>query len=386
MGLSARLHAGARRFYTRTRPRLRATADSGPPPPRVRMGLVGLGTIGREHADVLASHPSCRLTAIVSRDPARKAEVESLGALWFPDAETLFSSETVDAVLIATPHPSHADLTVAALSRGLHVLCEKPLAIRASDVDRIIAAAEAADRVVAVVFQNRANLAYRRIADDLAGGAFGRMLRVEISETYPRTGEYYSSAPWRGSWAGEGGGVLVNQAPHVLDRYLWLFGQPSAITAQTDTRAHPIEAEDTVSLLVRHADGMHGAITVTTAPSPMTSRLSVIAENGTLDYADGVLKTAHQTRQGAWERSEAVAPPQPTADLLAALYDNFARALAGLEAPWVSAREARRSVELSNAAYLSAAGGAVLALPSDTGAFDALLARRAGQEIAEPRA
>lgn len=384
MGLSAKVHAGVRRLYTSTRPRLRAIADCRPTPPRLRLGLVGFGTSGREHADVLASHPSCRLTAIVCRDPERKAEVERLGAKWLPDAATLFASETVDAVLITTPHPSHADLTVAALSRGLHVLCEKPLAIRVGDVEGIIAAAEAAEKVVAVVFQNRANLAYRRIADDMAAGTFGQILRVEISETYPRSEEYYSSAPWRGTWAGEGGGVLLNQAAHVLDRYLWLFGDPIAVTALTDTRAHPIEVEDTVSLLMRHADSMHGTITVTTAPSPITSRLSVIAENGTLDYVDGILKKARRTRQGAWEQSEAVALPQPTELLLAALYDNFARAVAGLEAPWVSAREAKRSVQLSNAAYLSAEASAVQVLPSAPSAFDLLLASKAEQGMEEP--
>jgi len=370
------LHPIFRRLNTWFRPRLKPVADISASPPPLRIGLVGLGAIGKLHARVLSQHEVCRLRAIVCRDASRRSEVEDMGAEWFSNTESLFASGRIDAVLIATPHSSHVDLARSALQHGLHVLCEKPLAMTAVETDRLAESMQKSDKVLAVVFQHRASAAFAQMKALLSTGQLGRLLRVEVLETFPRDSAYYASAAWRGTYAGEGGGVLVNQAPHVLDRYVWLFGLPSELCALTDTRAHEIEVEDTASLLLRHSDGLHGTISVTTAPSPALSTVSILAENGVLHYSDGILTSRRKGPQGQWTATEAVAPGLSTEAMLSRLYDNFACAAAGLDEPWVSFDEARRSLHMTDAAYLSVETGTFQPVPANREELAALVARR----------
>ena len=171
------------------------------------------------------------------------------GSRAFAETDELLAQE-LDVVVVATPHPSHAELTIAALEAGAHVLCEKPLAPEVREADAMIAAADRAGRLLGVCFQQRFRpviAAARRLVDE---GRLGALVRASIVDPLYRPNAYYRTADWRGTWKGEGGGVLMNQAPHTLDLLCHLAGPPATVWGVAQRRAQPMEAEDTATALL----------------------------------------------------------------------------------------------------------------------------------------
>jgi predicted dehydrogenase len=359
----------------------------------LRCGLIGLGAMGRTHAELLRQHPFFTLAAISSRQLGKRQEAEAWGARWFDTPQQMIQSGAVDAVVIATPHGQHAEAALAALRAGLHAVCEKPLTLTAAQADEVVRAAKESKGLLTVVFQSRFEPVYQKIKSLLAGGELGPILRCEMVETFWRPEAYYASSPWRATWKGEGGGVLVNQAPHVLDRYLWLCGMPEEVTGFCDTALHQIEVEDAASALLRHAGGRHGHIHVSTNESPAMARTVIVCDRGRIVFDRGVLRvirlkeslrthTATATdffREVAGEECEipgvGIASPQ---EVLGRFYTNFALAVAGREPLLVSGEAAAQAVELSNAILLSSASRRALALPLSRPDYDAFLAGKTG--------
>jgi predicted dehydrogenase len=288
----------------------------------------------------------------------------------------------VDAVIIATPHWQHASIAIAALRAGKHVVCEKPLAVTVDQADAVLQAADEARGTFAVVYQTRFEPAFRHAKALLDSGELGPVYRCEIVETGWRPQAYYQSSPWRGTWKGEGGGVLLNQAPHVLDRYVWLCGMPESVVARCDTNLHDIEVEDTASAILRHASGAHGLIHVNTVETPPVSRTVVSCDRGSITIENGktcVTRLRDSIRERTNVETQPIAtiaaerfelsrvPTDPFNALLTAFYDDFAAAVfseAPLSCPGTEGgTEGRGAVELANAIILSSMRGSAVTLP-----------------------
>ena len=188
---------------------------------KVRLGIIGMGNIGKHHAGYLleAAVPRCELVAVCSTSPLKLEPFQAKGLKIFDSGVNLIRSREVDAVLIATPHYQHASLGIAALEAGLHVMVEKPISAHKADAERLVAVARRHPQLVfAAMFQLRTEPRYLRIRNLIQGGDLGDFVRMSwiITDWY-RTEAYYSSGGWRATWKGEGGGVLLNQCLHNLD-------------------------------------------------------------------------------------------------------------------------------------------------------------------------
>ena len=245
----------------------------------VRFGVVGLGNMGLYHCNYLDSLEGAKLTAIHDIDPARldAATARFPQAKPFPQWQDLIASGAADAVIIATPHYKHPEITIAALERDLHVICEKPAAVTVTGARQMAeAAAKKPHLKFAINFQMRANPVLRKIRDLVQSGDLGEINRITwIVTNWFRTNAYYASGGWRATWAGEGGGVLINQCPHNLDQLYWLTGMmPSRVTAVAHIgKTHPIEVEDEVSAILEYAGGATGHFITSTGEAPGTDRL-----------------------------------------------------------------------------------------------------------------
>jgi predicted dehydrogenase len=398
--LLRRLPTGLKRFARRLAGR--ASVPSAPsftttrPPEGVaalRCGIIGLGVMGNNHAEVLRQHPCFSLAAVTSTQPQKQKAAENLGAHWFDSADQLIQSGAADVIVIATPHWHHAEPAVKALGAGLHVVCEKPLTVATAQADVVLRAASRSRGLLTAVFQSRFEPVYQRVKALLDSGEMGPIRRCEMVETFWRSDAYYRSRPWRATWRGEGGGVLLNQAPHTLDRYSWLFGRPESVTGFCDTALHPIEVEDTASAVFRHPGGMHGYLHVNTNDNPAISRTVIACDRGQITIENGTVCVrklrgsvrAHtaaaanyfgdlESESRVWSGTLLDSMPE----LLGRFYTNFAFAAAGREALGVTGEDAAHAVELSNAILLSSATSRAVRLPLDRGEYDAFVASKIG--------
>lgn len=252
---------------------------------KVRLGVIGVGNMGGGHCKNLLRGvaPELELAAVADRREERRAWAEAeLKVPVFREGEALIQSGLCDAVLIAVPHYQHPELTISALRRGLHVLCEKPIAVYTLAAREMIRAASESGKTFALMFNQRTNNLYRRMKELLSSGEMGEIKRVNwiITDWY-RTQRYYNSGAWRATWNGEGGGVLLNQSPHQLDLLQWLCGMPTRVRAFChEHKWHDIEVEDDVTAYLEFANGATGVFVTSTGDLPGTNRLEITAELG----------------------------------------------------------------------------------------------------------
>lgn len=250
----------------------------------LRFGLVGPGKVADLHAAALAELPDARLTAVWGRHPDRTvAFADRWGARAVGSLDSLVDDGDVDAVVICTPHPYHVDHALPALVAGRHVLVEKPMALTVADCDRMIGAAERAGVHLGVVSQRRWYPPVQRMRAAVDAGRIGRPALGTVSLLGWRGADYYRMDDWRGTVAGEGGGVLVNQAVHHIDLLLWLMNAPvTAVHGFVSNANHPeIEVEDTAVAVVRFEDGAVGTVAVSNAQRPgLHGRVSVHGTSG----------------------------------------------------------------------------------------------------------
>lgn len=364
----------------------------------LRVGIVGIGIMGRYHAAAILRHRDYKLIGVTDANTgAAQKAAEELGCKCYPSPDQMIKSGDIDTLVIATPHWHHADLAVAALKAGLNVIAEKPLTVTVEQSDNVLEAAEHATGLLAVVHQNRFEPAYQYAKKLLDAGDLGPIYRCSMTESAWRTEAYYRSSPWRGTWKGEGGGVLLNQAPHFLDRYIWLCGMPESVFAHCDTTLHQIEVEDTVSALVRHPNGAHGQIHVSTVECPPISQLMISCDGGRILIDRGsvrVTKLRGSIREETSQRLD-LAPElenetttlqtellsEPAA-LLPLFYDNFFAAHSKKRPLMSSGLDGRNVVELANALILSSAKEQTVTLPIDRAEYAALMAQKLQTPIA----
>lgn len=359
----------------------------------VRMGVVGLGAMGRVNARKLINGeiPGLKLAAICDHHAALAADFPDVR--FFSDWRELISSGLVDAVLIATPHYDHVEVSVAALKSGLHVLVEKPMAVRKSDCAELLRVHASSDRVLSVMLSMRARPMFQKIREMVRSGELGTLRRVTwIATDWFRTQAYYRSSSWRGTWKGEGGGLLLNQCPHQLDMWCWLFGMPDQVAASCDEgRYHDIETEDDVTAFLNYDTGTRGVFISSTGESPGTNRLEVIGENGKLVAENGKLvffrnlepmtEYSHKTKElmglVAFEEVEIELAPARNGHVV--LMENFAAAILHGDPLLAPGVEGIHGVELANAMHLSSWTQAPVRLPMETAAYDQLLEQKISQ-------
>ncbi|HUG52974.1 MAG TPA: Gfo/Idh/MocA family oxidoreductase, partial [Vicinamibacteria bacterium] len=238
-------------------------------PPEIRLAIVGAGVVARYHAQAIAAAPGTRLVATCRADPSKAAAAEAeFGVPCETDYDALLARPDLDAVCICTPSGAHAAQTVAAARAGKHVLVEKPMALTLEDADAMIEAADGAGVRLGVALQRRTEPAYQAVRGAIAAGALGRLVMGLALVPYHRGQAYYDSAAWRGTWAQDGGGALMNQGIHIVDLLLWFLGDVEEVQAHSATVAHAIEVEDNAVATLRFKSGALGSIVATTAAAP----------------------------------------------------------------------------------------------------------------------
>jgi len=393
--LRSRLTRTARALISGSKPLPRISFDTAAlrvlPP--LRYGLIGLGVMGRNHLRILRRRPYAKIGGFADGQSVQAPQ--GMEVRHFESSEQLIQSGEVDVVVIAAPHRLHPELAIASLQAGLHVICEKPLAISVAQADAVRNAAAKSRGLFTVVYQSRYEPAYQFAKSLLERGELGRIVRCDMVETSFRPQVYFASSPWRGTWKGEGGGVLVNQAPHVLDRYAWLCGMPARVSGVCATALHRIEVEDAVDAVFQHADGAQGHVHVSINEAPATSRVVIVCDGGRITIEQGEvavdrLDQSIQNRCAAETRPFADIPGRTerwawawmtwSNKLLELFHDSVALAIAGRNPLPVTAVQAAQEVELASAIRLSSATGQWVQLPVDRSQFDALLAEKIGQD------
>jgi len=274
---------------------------------KLKTALIGCGKVGHLHAAALKAAPESEFVAVCARTAEKAREFAAkYGVAPFTDVAEMVAKAGVQAVCVCTPHPQHAAPTIQAAQAGAHVLVEKPLASSLRDCDAMLAAAQANQVLLGTISQRRFYPPCQRIHEAIASGKLGKAVLGIATMFGWRDEAYYRSDPWRGSWQHEGGGVLVNQAPHQLDLLLWYLGEAEEVFGYWANLNHPyIEVEDTAVAVVRFKNGALGNIVVSNSQNPaIHARVSVHGANGA---SVGV-----QTDGGAMfiaGRSDIVEPP-----------------------------------------------------------------------------
>ena len=255
---------------------------------KARIGIIGLGNQGSMYLKKLFNKgkiPNGEVTAVcdINPDKIKALEGELHGAKAFADYKDLLASGLTDGVIVAVPHYQHPEISIAAMEAGINVLCEKPAGVYTKQVKEMNAAAAKSDKLFAIMFNQRTNCVYRKMREMIACGAIGNIKRVNwIITNWYRSQSYYDSSSWRATWKGEGGGVLVNQAPHQLDLLLWYMGDVDEVYGVWKNLNHPyIEVEDTAVAVVKFKSGAVGNIVVSNSQNPaLYGKVHVFGENG----------------------------------------------------------------------------------------------------------
>ena len=370
----------------------------------IRFAVVGLGAMGLAHVRTILSGivEEAELTAVVSRNEAHIAQLRACpggeAVRAFDSIAQLAKSGACDAVLIATPHRLHVAQTLEAFDAGLAVLLEKPTGVYTAEVRALNEAADRCGLAFGAMFNQRTNPLYRRMHDLVASGELGQIRRTSLIITdWFRAQSYYDSGAWRATWKQDGGGVLLNQAPHNLDLWQWICGMPSRVHAFCGLgRWHDIEVEDDVTAYVEYANGATGTFVACTGEAPGTNRFEISMDGGQLVCEQGRLMLSRTSVSvgsflreypggyGKPDVSVQEIAPQEENPMHAGVIRAFARHMLYGEPMIADGREGLASLMLANAMLLSSFTGETIALPMDE-ANDARYAQMLADRAANSR-
>lgn len=354
----------------------------------VKLGLIGLGNMGTAHAKSILEGkvPGLELAAVCDSDE-QKASLFP-GVEFFHGAGDLFHSGKIEAVLIASPHYSHTTLGSEALRAGLHVLVEKPISVHKADCERLLSTPRNRRQIFAAMFNQRTDPYYQKVRELVRGGELGAIRRINwIITDWFRTEIYYASGGWRATWGGEGGGVLLNQCPHNLDLFQWIFGLPDRVRGFCQLgRYHDIEVEDDVTAYFEYKNGTTGVFITSTGEAPGTNRLEITAERGRLVLENNrLLFTRNELPMSEFSRTTEesfgrpaiwnVEIPLPThrGEQHVGILKNFVAAIRERKPLLAPATEGIHSVELANAILMSSLQGKTVDLPLKGRSYETLL-------------
>ena len=386
----------------------------------VRIGIVGMGVQGSLYANILTgtSIPymppikkpeGLRLTAVSSRSEQAKDFASHLdGVTYFSSWEAMIDSGICDGIIITVPHFLHHEVAIYALNAGVHVLCEKPADVRASDVEKMILARDASDKgngnlALATLFNQRTNPLFRRLKNLIWAGEFGEMRRVNwICNNWWRPDSYYKSNAWRGTWTGEGGGITVNQIPHQLDLLNMLCGTPTRVYSINHYGSHrDITVENDVTVSLEYPNGATGVFIACTHDPLGTDRLELDFDKGKIVVENSNHATIYRFHQSEQEWNESLSMrdlmmmrqnPDNLYDVeeikinntygteYVDIFENFANHILIGEPLFATMEDGLREVQLANSIQLSGWTGMPVDHPSNTGAYDAWLESKIKEE------
>ena len=361
----------------------------------VRLGVVGYGNMGMPVTEWLVKEGQCPeidVTAICDCDEARiaaaKKDYPDQRINFFADFDAMIASGKVDAVYIAVPHYDHPVLAMKAFEKGIHVMLEKPAGVYTKAVREMNAAAEKTGVKLGLMFQSRTSSVYKKLKALLTSGAFGEIRSVNwLITSWFRSQQYYDSGSWRATWAGEGGGVLLNQCPHQLDLLAWLCGMPEEIYAKCSVAQwHDVEIEDDVIAILKYKNGAMGSFITSTGIKPGTNRLEIATDRGTIivendkirineldmslaEYT-GVNQPLLQVAKVNYELQE------PKTAGHAMVLNSFAGAILRGTALVADGKDGLNELMLSNAMYLSSWTDSTVKLPINEDLFHEELKKR----------
>lgn len=354
---------------------------------QLRIGIIGVGNIGSAHAHCIATGQinGMRLTALCDTDPERRRVLTEQypDIPIFEDHHALLASGLTDGVIIATPHYFHPTIATDAFAAGQHVLSEKPAGVYTRAARVMNEAAQKSGKVFGIMFNQRTNPLFTKAREILQDGQLGVPKRlVWIVTNWYRTQAYYDSGKWRATWGGEGGGVLLNQAPHNLDLWQWIFGMPKRIRAFCSVgKYHHIAVEDDATIYAEYDNGATATFITTTGEYPGTNRLEITGDLGKLVLEEGKLtwwRLSEPERQYCFD-ADASSPPEltqvtfeytPSKSGHAQILQNFTDAVLHGETLIAPGTDGIKELTLSNAAYLSSWTDDWVELPLNEQAFE----------------
>lgn len=373
------------------------------------MVLIGFGGMGSKYAKILADGriEGMVLQGICCRNQKGQQQIRE----WYPQAaiyrdveDTFAHADDFDAVLIVTPHMTHAEIGKLAFSCGKHVFCDKPIGVSVKEADAFLTV-KREDTAFAMMFHNRVQPAFQKAKEMLVRGELGRVTRVLWTcNNWFRSPVYHASAPWRSSWNGECGGLLINQCQHFLDIWQWLFGMPDVIDADLDFgKYNDFSVDDGADIRFRYKDeagvnamgqkrlfpGLRGSLISASGEHPGVNRLEIWGTGGCLRIDDGKVLTLdrnlvdidtfnreNEAIYGQPEHRKEVLTDGLEVPLYERMLQNFSDHLHKGTALAATGEDGRNAIMLTNAAYLSAWTGEKLALPIDGDVYEAELEKR----------
>ncbi len=362
----------------------------------LRLGIIGAGNMGYDHAKKVmdGAVKNLKLVAVCDIDEAkRKRLTETFGDAIeiYDDYHKMLDAHTVDIILIAVPHYLHPVVAIEAFEKGYHVLTEKPAGVYTSAVRAMNEAAQKSGKVFGIMFNQRTNPLYKKAHDIMKSGELGTPKRmIWVITNWFRTQSYYDSGAWRATWGGEGGGVLLNQSPHQLDLWQWIFGMPSKIRAFCNVaKYHNVEIEDEATIFAEYENGASATFITTTGEFPGSNRTEISATKGKMVIEGNMLKIWRLEQEDCevcknasegfaeipYTYEEITSENEGTAHM--GVLQNFVdHILTGSEmlAPGI---DGLCELTLSNAAYLSSwTGNSLITLPLDEKLYESELKKR----------
>ena len=378
----------------------------------IRFGIIGMGVQGSLYGAILAGLPlpyfgslpkpkGCVLTAVSSRSPETQAKAAAMGAACFENWKDLIDSGLCDAVIVTVPHFLHHEVAIYAFQKGLHVLCEKPAGVRASDAKKMISAQ--GDRTLAMILNQRTNPLFRHLKDVITSGQLGDLRRSNwIINSWWRPDSYYVSSPWRGSWKGEGGGILVNQLPHQLDLWMELAGVPEQVYCLAKNGAwRNIHVENDVTVTAKYPNGASGVLVSCTHDPWGTDRLELDFSCGKIVVENSEKATIYRFKQpeSVWNDTvshmqmaalsrnpsalyevEEIHLSQPFGAAYVEIFENFAAHLLDGTPLIADGLAGLRQVQLANAIALAGWKNQPVSVPCSETEYDTYLQQLMAQE------
>jgi predicted dehydrogenase len=346
---------------------------------KVKIGIIGCGKVSHMHAQALKNLPQAEFTCAFSRDINKAREFgDKYSIKPYSDIDEMLASQDVEAVIICTPHPNHAETAIKAAKAGKHILVEKPLASSLEDCDAMINAAKENGVTLGMVCQRRFYTPVQRVRRAIDEGKIGKPIIGTVYMYGWRDDAYYNSDPWRGTWKGEGGGVLVNQAPHQIDLLQWFMGPVDEMFGYWSNLNHPnIEVDDTAAAVIRFKNGGIGNIIVTNSVNPaLYGKVHIYGSNGAAIgvqtdggamFIAGMTKIAEPPVNDLWtvkgeeamldkwkrEDSDFFNSIDSTTYFHERQIEDFLKAVINGEKPLIDGEEGRKTVEIFTAIYRS---------------------------------
>lgn len=368
---------------------------------QIRAALIGFGGMGKVYAKMIYTGmvPGLVLTGVCCRNAAGQALLreEFAGVSVYTDTDDMAAHEAeFDAVIIVTPHASHIPIGMQMARLGKHILMDKPAGISAGEVEELVQLCKARSLVFAMMFHNRCLGAFGAAKRILEAGKLGTLHRaVWVCNSWYRTPAYHRSAPWRSSWNGECGGLMINQNPHYLDIWNWLFGLPDKVYAALEFgRYNDFAVDDAADIQFSYENGFHGTMVSATGEAPGINRLEIWGSKGKLTVEDGKMLTFDEnevsTEEFARTNQEAFAvlphrtrniPVEPLVNPYGEVMVRFAESVAGKGKPVADGLDGLREVQLANAIYVSGWEEKRVAVPVEENRYLEGLHRRRQAEL-----